>query len=61
MTPSREEALFALALAMMDHPNIAKVLDAGMIKFGQHHLHYSREPAGILPLRKTFAKPSQIV
>ena len=30
------------ALAMMDHPNIAKVLDAGMIKFGQHHLHYSR-------------------
>ena len=30
------------ALAMMDHPNISKVLDAGMIKFGQHHLHYSR-------------------
>ena len=30
------------ALAMMDHPNIAKALDAGMIKFGQHHLHYSR-------------------
>ena len=30
------------ALAMMDHPNIAKVLEAGMIKFGQHHLHYSR-------------------
>jgi serine/threonine protein kinase len=29
------------ALAMMDHPNIAKVLDAGSIKFGQHHLHHS--------------------
>jgi len=27
-------------LAMMDHPNIAKVLDAGSIKFGQHHLHH---------------------
>jgi hypothetical protein len=26
----------------MDHPNIAKVLDAGMIKFDQHLLHYSR-------------------
>ena len=32
MTPSREEALFALAL---EKP-------AEMIKFGQHHLHYSR-------------------
>ena len=30
------------ALAMMDHPNIAKVLDAGSIKFGQHLLHHSR-------------------
>jgi hypothetical protein len=29
------------ALAMMDHPNFAKVLDAGSIKFGQHHLHHS--------------------
>jgi serine/threonine protein kinase len=28
------------ALAMMDHSNIAKVLDAGSIKFGQHHLHH---------------------
>jgi hypothetical protein len=26
----------AKKLAMMDHPNIAKVLDAGSIKFGQH-------------------------
>ena len=30
------------ALAMRNHPNIVKALDAEMIKFGQHHLHYSR-------------------
>jgi len=35
MNPSRAKVLFALALAMMDHPNIAKMLYAGMTDVGR--------------------------
>ena len=35
VNPSRGKVLFALALAMMDHPNIARVLYAGTTEVGR--------------------------